>query len=41
MLDTFRSYDPALLAAYARGRFSHQAVGRQLHEVYREAITSR
>lgn len=41
MLDTFDSYDPALLGAYARDRFSHQAVGGQLHEIYREAIAAR
>jgi glycosyltransferase involved in cell wall biosynthesis len=41
MLDHCHEFDPAALAAYARSRFSHEAVGRQLHEVYQEAVSSR
>jgi glycosyltransferase involved in cell wall biosynthesis len=41
MLDTFDSYNPSLLGAYARDRFSHRAVGARLHEIYREAVATR
>jgi len=41
MLDHCREFDPAALSAYARARFSHEAVGRQLHEVYQDAVSSR
>ncbi len=34
-------YDPTAVAAYAQGRFSHEAVGMRLHEIYREAAARR
>ncbi len=34
MLDNHSRFDPQSVASYAHGRFSLEAVGRQLHEVY-------
>ena len=41
MLDNHDRYDPTAVATYARGRFSLEAVGRQLHEIYRESVARR
>jgi len=41
MLDNHDQFDPGAVAAYARARFSLEAVGRQLHEVYQAAVSSR
>ena len=38
MLDNHDSYDPGAIAAYARGRFSLEAVGMRLHEIYRKSV---
>jgi glycosyltransferase involved in cell wall biosynthesis len=38
MLANHDRYDPTAVAAYAHGRFSHEAVGMQLHEIYRESV---
>jgi len=41
MLDNQDRFDPGAVADYARGRFSLEAVGRQLHEVYQAAVGER
>ena len=41
MLENHDRFDPGAVADYARGRFSLEAVGRQLHEVYQAAVSSR
>jgi len=41
MLDHCREFDPAALSAYARAPDRPRAVGRQLHEVYQDAVSSR
>jgi glycosyltransferase involved in cell wall biosynthesis len=38
MLDNHQKYRPKLVAAYAQERFSHEAVGQKLDEVYRGLV---
>jgi glycosyltransferase involved in cell wall biosynthesis len=41
MLDGLERYNPQALAAYASRRFSPEAVGRELDQVYRECLRER
>jgi len=40
MLDHYRDYVPDKIAQYARTRFSYEAVGQRLDEIYKEIIMS-
>jgi glycosyltransferase involved in cell wall biosynthesis len=39
MLESWRAYDPAQTSNYARERFSHQAVGARISEVYGQVLS--
>ena len=39
MLDHYADYSPEKIADYARERFSYEAVGKRLAEIYREVVT--
>ena len=39
MLDNFTNYPPEKISQYAKGRFSYEAVGRQLSEVYQTVLS--
>jgi glycosyltransferase involved in cell wall biosynthesis len=39
MLDHYRLYDPNQISNYARERFSHQAVGSAINEVYKRVLS--
>lgn len=41
MLDSYGRYDATQIAASARERYSYEAVGKQLDEIYREAVARR
>lgn len=39
MLDRYRTYDPNRISGYAKERFSHEAVGAAINEVYKSVLS--